>query len=72
LPIEVLVDLGCVGASLPRDLFKGQKIASKLAPTGHVLLGQLLHSQQQVDRLHGSCCDLLAVKFIKLLIYIDI
>ena len=52
--------------------FEDRKIARRARSYGYVLLSQLLRSQQQVDRLRGSCCYLLSIKFTNLLIYNDI
>ena len=52
--------------------FEDQKIARRAHSYRYVLLSQLLLSQQQVDRLHMSCCYLLSIKFNNHLIYNDI
>ena len=52
--------------------FEDQKIARRARSYTYVLLSQLLRSQQQVDRLHVSCCYLFSIKFSKYLIYNDI
>lgn len=52
--------------------FEDQKIARRARSYRYVLLWQLLLSQQQVDRLHVSCCYLFNVKFNNYLIYNDI
>ncbi|WP_350577732.1 hypothetical protein [Pseudomonas sp. HY2-MNA-CIBAN-0224] len=52
--------------------FEDQKIARRARSYTYVLLSQLLRSQQQVDRLHGSCCYLRSVKFDNYLIYMNI
>ena len=52
--------------------FEDQKIARRARSYRYVLLSQLLISQQQVDRLHVSCCYLLSIKFTNYLIYNDI